>query len=255
VADSELVPSAEAADRLGVSQQEVRRLVGSGALRGTRIAHRVMVDRVSLELRLRRQVTSGARRTPANAWAMLRMVTSDDVDFLDRVTRSKLRASLKQITAERLLEVTGRRARVHHYKVRDHYLPRILGEVGVVRTGLSAVEHDPAFDLVSLDTAAADVYCDEQTHRRIRDEYALVAGDELSKVTLRVVDDVQRALPGPDGYQIRHALAVCAPDRAVAVTAAICVDLMEHLDTRVVRAGRRRLEDLLREFRAQAGWR
>ncbi len=253
MADSEFVPSAEAAVKLGVSQQEVRRLVGAGALRGTRVAHRVMVDRVSLELRMRRQVTSGARRTPVNAWAMLRLVTGDNVDFLDRVTRSKLRASLKQVTAERLFEVTGRRATVHHYRVQDQYLARLLGEAGLVRTGLSAIDHDPTFDLVALEVAEVDGYCNEATHRRLRGEYALVAGDELSKVTLRVVNDLDRVLPGPDGYQVRHGLAVREPGHSVAVTAAICVDLMGNIDARVVRAGRQRLEDLLRDFRAQAG--
>ncbi len=253
MADSEYLPSAEAAHRLGVSQQEVRRLVGAGVLRGTRVANRVMVDRVSLELRTRRHITSGARRTPANAWAMLRLVTGDNVDLLDRVTRSKLRASLKQVTAERLLEVTSRRATVHHYRVQDQYLARLLGEAGLVRTGLSAIDHDPAFDLVWLDVAAVDGYCDEASHRRIRAEYALVAGDDLSKVTLRVVNDLDRVRPGPDGYQVRHGLAGRDIDQTVAVTAAICVDLMENLDPRVVRAGRQRLEDLLGEFRAQAG--
>jgi hypothetical protein len=98
-----------------------------------------------------------------------------------------------------------------------------------------------------------DGYCDEATHRRIRGEYALVAGDDLSKVTLRVVDDLDRVLPGPDGCQVRHGLAVREPGQAVAVTAAICVDLMGNFDARVVRAGRQRLEDLLGDFRAQAG--
>jgi hypothetical protein len=255
VADSEFVPSAEAADTLGVSQQEVRRLVGAGALRGTMVANRVMVDRVSLELRTRRTVTAGARRTPANAWAMLRLVTGDDIDFLDRVTRSKLRAALRQVTADRLVEVTARRAVVHHYRVRDQYLPRLLAAEGVVRTGLSAIEDDPEFDLVWLDAAVVDVYCEEQTHQRIRGEYGLVTGDELSKVTLRVVDDLDRVLPGPGRHQARSGLAVRVPGAAVAVTAAVCVDLMENLDTRVVAAGRQRLDGLLREFRAQAGTR
>lgn len=251
--EAEFVPSSEAAAALGVSQQEIRRLVGSGALRGTRVAHRVMVDRVSLELRLRRHVTAGARRTPTNAWGMLRLASGEEACLVDRVTRSKLRASLRSITAERLLEVTGRRARVHHYTARDLYLPRILAEAGVVRTGLSAVEHDPLIDLVLLDAVPVDVYCDERTHARIRDEYGLVAGSDLSKVTLRVVDNLELVAAAGHEDEVPAVHAKDEPRLAVAVTAAVCVDLMESLDTRVVRAGRQRLEELLARFRKQSG--
>jgi DNA-binding Lrp family transcriptional regulator len=248
MAGADLVPSREAAARLGVTQQEVRRLVKAGVLRGALVANRLMVDRLSLERRARQSVSLGPRRTPRNAWTMLRMLSCAEVRFVDPVTRSKLKASLKQITPQRLHGVTGRRATTHNYRVKERYVPQILQEPGVVRTGMSAFAYDPGFDLVSSGGAVAELYCEESTHRDLSSHYGLVPGDEMSNVVIRVVEDLERVAEPPD--RDLHALVPARdPRHLLAVVAAVGVDLMDNLDSRVARAGRQRVEALLNDFR------
>ena len=237
---SDLVPSARAAEILGVSQQEIRRLVRTGVLRGTLVANRTMVDRTSLEHRAYRPPAPGRARTPANAWGLLRLLAGVDVDFLGPVVRSRLRASLRDVTPDRLRQATARRATSHRYRLPARYVPAVRAERGLVLTGLSAVGDDASYDLVGSGDAGVDAYCTAQTRERLEKAFGLVVGDELSELTLR------------ETTHLGLARGAGAEEPGVALVPAVCLDLMDSLDSRVVAAGRQQLQTLIDDYPSRA---
>ena len=245
VTGAELVPSREAAERLGVSQQEVRRLVKAGVLRGTLVANRVMVDRLSLERRARQPVSLGPHRTSRNAWAMLRMLSSVEARFVDPVTRSKLKASLKQITPERLHGVTTRRATTAS---RTATFPRSCRNRAWSGPGCPPSSTTPGSTWSHW--AVLSLSCTARS-RPIRISRATTVSCRATRCRTSSSGSsrISNVLPS-------RLIADRLPDRRLAnphpplaVVAAVAVDLMGNLDGRVARAGRQCTESLMHDFR------
>lgn len=99
----ELMSAAEAADKLGVSERQVRRLAAAGDLPARRVGDRWLVESDAVRNRFRSEPRSGRPLSARMAWAVLGTVGSaveaeplrDPIDSIeDRRVRHRLRALL-----------------------------------------------------------------------------------------------------------------------------------------------------------------
>lgn len=216
-----LLPVAEAAKRLGVSTRQVQNLVARGELRSLA---RGVIDEMSVErlLAVRRGSHTRAWAGPT-AWAAVALLSGGRADWLGESQRSRLRARLRGIGAEELVQRTRGRARVHRYVAHrstgEHLRAElVLTSSAAERLGLTATSAIDGY------LAAADLAAVTSRHGLIR--------DDAGSVTLRATDldlDVVRGL-------------VIAGD----VLAAL--DLAESLDVRERRVGTDALDRALEQF-------
>ena len=209
---------AEAAIRLAVGPEQVRRLARAGTLPARRIGRTLVFDEDAVEARARLSVKAGRALTPRSAWAALWLLSGDAADWLNPADRSRLRARLRTWDAEHLVAAVRRRADRYDLRVLPPYRDQVLGAEGVVTSGMSAVEAVGA-DVVA--TAVVDeVYCTAHTLARLRQDLGL---SDRGQVNLVVRVPRYGRLP----------LTACTHMPA----AAVAVDLAESIDVRTRRAG------------------
>jgi excisionase family DNA binding protein len=81
----------EAAGRLGVTQQEVRRLIRAGELPAERVGGRTwLISSDSVERRAEHDPRVGRRLSSPNAWAALFLIMSDPVPWLNQTNRWRI---------------------------------------------------------------------------------------------------------------------------------------------------------------------
>lgn len=215
-----------AAERLGVSQRQVQRLIESGRLPATRTAGDAwVVDALAVNAMARTRPARGRPWSPATAWAALWRVSGLDVDWLDRRTMRRLDDRLASIDAEELVHATRRRAVIRHYRASASFLSDI--DALVSRTGARAME--PSRFGMERDLGRVDGYCTSEVATRLVRDFHL-AEDPQGNATLRVAAAPSTILAGRD----------------VMPVAVIAADLAESLEVRERSAGVRVLEDLLR---------
>src|SRR5450756_2876489 len=148
--------TATAAERLGVSQRQVQRLIASGELPAARTAGDAwVVDAAALNALTRTRPERGRPWSPAVAWAALWQLSGLQHDWLDRRSASRLSQRLAELPVDGLLHACRRRAILHRYRVSESFLPML--EDLLVRTGTSAMSAD-TFGM-GPDRSHFDGYC------------------------------------------------------------------------------------------------
>lgn len=228
--------TALAAERLGVSQRQVQRLIEAGELPATRTAGEAwVVDALAVNAMARTRPARGRPWSPATAWAALWRISGLDVDWLDRRASRRLDDRLEAIDAEGLVHATRRRAVVHRYRASESFLTEL--DAFVIRTGARAI--DPSRFGMDRHLGRVDGYCTSEVATRLARDFHLVE-DPRGNTTLHVAAVSSAVLEGRD----------------VMPVAVIAADLAESFEVRERSAGLRVLEDLLRDGTGllQADW-
>src|SRR5665648_152008 len=216
----------QAAERLGISQRQVQRLIEARELPATRTAGDAwVVDAIAVNAMARTRPARGRPWSSPTAWAALWRVSGLEVDWLDRRTMRRLDDRLASIDAEGLVHATRRRAVIRHYRASESFLADL--DALVIRTGARAME--PSRFGMDQDLGRVDGYCTSVAADRLARDFHLVE-DPRGNVTLRVAAVPSVALEGRDTMPV----------------AVIAADLAESLEARERLACLRVLEDLLR---------
>ncbi|WP_346619236.1 helix-turn-helix domain-containing protein [Blastococcus montanus] len=208
----------QAAERLGVEPEQVRRLIRAGKLVARRVGRTLVLDEDAVEGRARLPITAGRALAPRTVWAALWQLSGEDVDWLPPGDRSRLLARLRGYDAERLVAAARDRAERHELRVLPAYRQRLLDADGVVPSGLTAAAAVGA-DIIAAE-AAAEVYCTQGVLDQLRRELGLSERGEANLVV---------RVPRYEGLQLTG--------RAHMPVAVVAVDLAESPDVRTRRAG------------------
>jgi excisionase family DNA binding protein len=221
--DGDWISTADAAAVLGLTADRVRQLVASGALDARRVGGRYLVRRDGVEARAADGAPAGRPFTPRRAWALVLLAGGTVPSELDPVTRSKLRAVLRDRDLWSLRSRLRDRAERRDLRAHSSDLARIEAEQGVVLTGARHAR-DAGLDLVAPD-APVEAYVDAATADRLAARYALRPSGRPN-VRLRVLP------PGVEGW-------LKGP---VAPRLAVALDLADDRDPRPQAAAREALE-------------
>jgi excisionase family DNA binding protein len=218
--------TATAADRLGVSQRQVERLIASGDLPASRTAGDAwVVDALALHALARTRPARGRPWSAGTAWAALWHLSGLEAEWLDRRSARRLVERLGSLDADSLVHACRRRAATRHYRVSDSYIGDL--RAAVVRSGTSATSAGTLG--IGADAARVDGYCDEGAVAQLEARFHLLE-DIRGNATLRVA---------PLG-RLRIG------DRQEVPVAVVAADLAESIEVRERSAGLRVLESLLR---------
>lgn len=218
----EYVAVPEAARLLGVSTRQVQHLVAAGDLQ---VVARGLVDRTSVERYLLARPASRRRAwSERTAWAAVALLSARPAPWLGESQRSRLRTTLRALTADELLGRTRERARAGwyagHTSTNLHLRRDIVDtSAGALVLGLTDVERVNGY------LAAADL-------EGITSRHALVRAPG-GRIVLRTTT---------------MDLGLVA-DLAGAGVVLSALDLAESLDPRERRIGLDALADALRRFR------
>ncbi|SHG41937.1 helix-turn-helix domain-containing protein [Geodermatophilus nigrescens] len=220
----------EAAARLGVSAQEVRRLVRTGTLPAERIGRTLVLPDDAVDERARMPVGPGRLLAAPTAWATLWELSGERADWLDRSARSRVAARLRSSDAEQVVAAARERADRRELRALPAYRDRVSAVEGFVASGLSAADAVGA-DIVAAG-AAVEGYCTEGTLERLRRDLGLSDRGEPN-VVVRVPRFADLPLAGRQHMPV----------------AVVAVDLAESSDVRTRRAGLDLLTAALVAFR------
>lgn len=162
---------AQAAERLGVGPEQVRRLIRAGKLAAHRVGRTLVLDDDAVDGRARLPITAGRALAPRTVWAALWQLSGKDVDWLSAADRSRLVARLRGYDAERLVAASRDRAERYELRILPAYRQRVLAVDGVVPSGLTAATAVGA-DIVAAESAD-EVYCTATTLTALRHELGL----------------------------------------------------------------------------------
>lgn len=224
---STYVSTAEAADRLGVSQRQVRNMVAHGQLDILEAASTLLITNDSLIRAMQTPRRAGRAWSPRVAWAALDLLGGGEAKWLQPSERYRLRQSLKTRTVDEVMAAARNRATVRRFRATSEAVTRLREHVAV--TGGSAMQ-DP--DIASqFGLAGGGGFLDGYVPAGVADEMAeafYMEEDPSGNVTLREVEFEEALKQYP-------------------LIAAIALDLAGSLATREHRAGRSVLEKLLEE--------
>jgi excisionase family DNA binding protein len=209
---------AQAAERLGVEPEQVRRLIRAGKLAARRVGRTLVLDEDAVDGRARLPITAGRALAPRTAWAALWQLSGEDVDWLAPADRSHLVARLRGYDADRLVAACRDRAERYELRVLPAYRQHVLAADGVVSSGLTAAAAVGA-DIVATESAD-EVYCAAGTLAALSSEFGL---SERGQANLVV------RVPRYDPLNLSH--------RAHMPPAVVAVDLAESAEVRTRRAG------------------
>ena len=223
-----MLTTAEAAEQLGVSTHEIRRLITTGDLTAQAAGRVWLVDEDSVRQRARSRVRRGRALAPATAWAALLEASGTRAAWLDDATRSRLRSWLRRHDPETIAAACRHRADRHDLRLLPAYRDELLATPGVVAGGVTAAV-DAGADLVTMSDALTEVYCSSRTFDRLSRRYGLAAVGTPNLV-VRIPQHDVRAVLRTDGLP----------------RAAVAVDLIDAADVRTRRAGSDLLTTLIR---------
>lgn len=222
------VTVAEATQRLGNTPQSVRGLLASGRLvKAGSVGRTILLDLASLESLERTGTRRGRVWAEKTVWGALSLLSGQDAGWMEAAHRSHLKARLRSLRADDVIDLARRRAAVHRFRttpdvvevLRAHLLP----------TGAAALADEETARRFGLTQggSTADGYVMSGDAQRLRDGFGLTE-DLGGNVAIR---EVSFADPFAGGR---------------VPIAAVAVDLTESPGTREQNAGRRVLEELLR---------
>jgi excisionase family DNA binding protein len=217
-----------AAGRLGIGQQAVRDLIGSGALPARRAGRRTwLIDAADLRRFARRSRSAGRPLSPRSCWAALALAGGWEPPPMSRSERARARERVAGMARMPAHSLDGRARAV-----------ALFGHPGV----LQALGDDPRLVLGGVSAAAAhgadivapgrvEAYLRADDLEAVRADYALDDAPEAeANVVLRVPQ-----IPWP------------LPERAIAPAVVVAWDLIDSDEDRSARAGRALLEAVLVE--------
>lgn len=213
----------EAADRLGVTPRQVQHLVARGDLSSVA---RGFVDASSVDRLIAIRRGGRARAwSEATAWGAVAMLSGMEAIWMGESQRSRLRAQLRQFSAEQVVARTRNRAIAMRYAGHPSAVSRV--RAAAVSTHLAARR------LGLADVNAVDAYVDVNKVHEVARSHALVLdgrGTFTLRATTMAMDVVRQLVENGD------------------VVAAL--DMAESLDVRERSAGTKALGDALETFRA-----
>ena len=176
---------AQAAVRLGVNHERVRHIIAAGLLEARKLGGQWLVDGASLERLEKRERPRGRPYSVRRAWGLLMLADGRDPEWLSASERSLLRGRLREFSFKEMLPRFFGRADVHRLRAHPGDLERIANEPGLVRSGISAVEHY-SLDLVSREEL--DVYISAKKLAKMEKKYFLQSSENSNVVIRSIVD-------------------------------------------------------------------
>lgn len=217
---------AQAAQLLGVSANQVRQLIATGELEAMKAGPVWMIPHRAVESRRDIGWGAGRRLAPANAWALLLLADGDEVPWLDRRARWRLRHYLE---VHRLADIRSRlvdRGRHTAYRAHPSLLDGLRDDPALMLTGATGAM---ALRLGLIGGAGSvDAYVSADDLDGVVDRHHLRESRVDPNVTLRVVPPIDVAWP------LGH----------VAPVSAIALDLLESSEPRARLMGAELLQGL-----------
>ncbi|MEX0952788.1 MAG: helix-turn-helix domain-containing protein [Nitriliruptoraceae bacterium] len=229
-----------AAERLGRSPHEVRRLARTGQVCAHRRAGRWLVPLSEIRRLQRLPLPVGRPFSPSTAWALLTMLSGAEPAGLSAPRRSQLRRHLLDAEIEELAARLGRRASRRFVYAHPSKLQALTADPRVVLTGLAVAERAGA-RLVAADDDDVEGYVAESDVAALHAGHGLIDAGEVANVVLHVVDD-EVEIP------VRGESAAAAD---VAAAPVVGLDLWESGDARAYEEGQRLFVDALEAFRGR----
>lgn len=208
----DLLAPADAASQLGVSVRRVYHLIASGRLPAERIGRRLLIERAAVDAWDNVRSPGGQPFSPQRAWGLLVLADGEPAPWLDPVSRSKLRAILRDRSLRELRSRLGRRSERNALRAHPSDLRRLADEPGVMRSGVSAARE---IGLELIASEVLDAYVSERRFDGLVRRYRLRPSRDPN-VTLRRLPDLDF------GWE----------SRTVAPAAAVAIDLAEDPDPR-----------------------
>lgn len=220
----------EAAEMLGVTQNEIRRLRAHGSLAGQKVGGRFLFDTADLKRLQHPERSVGRPWSPSTAWAALELLSGLGTSLIDQPRTSRLKRRLKELSPDQVHWLARGRAQVGRFRASPRALSRVVSMASP--TGDSALADDDVAFRFGLAAARNDSQFDGYlTHSLDRViSSARLKQDPSGNVTLRVLRDRNLA------------------ERVLGSDALIALDLMDSDDVRERAAGRRRIEDLINDL-------
>lgn len=216
----------EAATRLGVSADAVRKRIGTGRLAAQRRGREWWLDARAVDRMARQRAGQGRPLSPNMAWAILLLASGDDAGAARAVRNARYWSRLHAwLRSHSLAEHSSRlraRAETEDFDAHPSELARILDLPDVLATGISAGD---AVGLVG-GGSAVEIYAPAGRREALIDEHVLEPG--AGPVRIRwVADEIWPLLDRDhDGRAPR---------------AAVLLDLLDHDDPRARREAARAL--------------
>ncbi len=204
-----------------MSVRRVYDLIRSGRLPAQLIGRRLVIERAEIDAWDRARSPGGQPFAPRRAWGLLLMADGEAAPWLDPVSRSKVRAILRERGLRELRFRLERRGERHAFRAHPSDVNRLKAEPGVMRSGASAAR-EVGIDLVAPDFL--DAYVPPSQLARLVRRYRLRSSRDPNVVL--------RRLPS---------LEFAWGSRAVAPASAVAIDLAEEPDPRSQEAADRAL--------------
>jgi excisionase family DNA binding protein len=208
----DLVSPPDAAAELGVSARRVYDLIARGRLPAERIGRRLFVARNDVDAWAKSRSPGGQPFSPSRAWGLLLLADGEQASWLDPVSRSKLRAILRERSLRELRSRLERRGERHAFRAHPSDLERLKSLPRIMRSGASAAS-DVGMDLVASEYL--DAYVPAAEFDRLVKRYRLRPSRQPNLILRRLPD-----------------VAFGWNARPVAPAAAVAIDLAEEPDPR-----------------------
>lgn len=221
------VTTREAADRLGISDVAVRKMLRTGRLIGAGTAGRtLLIDPASLQRVADAGKHAGRLWSPKTAWAALCLLSGHETPWISAAEKYRLKSRLGEMRAEDVHLLARNRAAVKRYRATlaavDLLRPRLMPTAG------SAMHDEATATRFGLSGGGG-----------FAEGYATAGDGEKFATALGMVED-------PTGNVVIRETALTEPfNSGRNPLAAVAVDLMDSLSTRERSAGIRVLEELL----------
>lgn len=221
------VTTREAADRLGISDVAVRKMLRTGRLTGVGTAGRtLLIDPASLQRVADAGKRAGRLWSVKTAWAALCLLSGQETPWISAAEKYRLKTRLGEIRAEDVQLLARNRAAVKRYRATpaavDRLRPRLMPTAG------SAMHDEETAARFGLSGGGG-----------FAEGYATAGDGEKFAAALGMVED-------PTGHVVIRETALTEPfNSGRTPLAAVAVDLMDSLSTRERSAGIRVLEELL----------
>lgn len=217
-APANLLGVADAARRLGVSEQQVRQLVRDHKIEATRVGHAFLIRPAALaEFERSERAPKGRAFTPANAWAILFMAAGEPVSWSSASEQWRFRNYLAHASLADLAPRLRGRANVRRLYAHPSAIARLRRDERIMLSGVSAA------DALDLDLIGGedevDLYAPPEVAEDLIGRYVMMPS-ESPNVVLRVLP---RGMP--------PSLPQVAPWPVVGL------DLIEHRDPRARQVG------------------
>ena len=222
--------TSEAAELLGVSRQETRRLARAGdILVVERVGQAMLLDAASVQRAAAQSRIRGRLWEQHTTWAAIDLLNGGTGAWLSYAARSRLKAKLRHMSSKEFSYLASHRARAHTFRASGSYLAEI--QQALVTSGVSDTQRTDADFALAASSDQVEGYTDAAGLAEITDAFDLVA-DTAGNVIV---------------HEARFTDGLAAGSSA-ALTA---LDLSDSLNVRERSAGLRVLDQLLADMRTE----